>query len=564
MANIPSEFIDQLLDRIDIIDVISPHVTLKKAGKDYQALCPFHTENTPSFTVSQNKQFYHCFGCGKHGSAIGFMMEFEGMDFIDSIETLAQSAGLEVPVQGGYKQSESSKNLYQITDDANRYFSNHYKNSEFAQDYILKRGISAETSQTFQIGFAPEEWDGLIKHSKQHDPNELLKAGLIVKNDHGKIYDKFRSRIMFPIQDRRGRVIAFGGRAVLEDQKPKYLNSPETPLFHKGKELYGLNIARKHSKEKFIIVVEGYMDVIALHQAGFKNAVATLGTATSQAHVVTLLRSYEEIIFCFDGDKAGREAAWKALKTSLPVYRDDKNIRFLFLPQEHDPDTYVKTFGADAFTDQLKKSISLSQFLLKRLTSQVDMQSIDGKAKFIDTSKSYVNELPKGQFRKLLGEEISHLAKTKVNFDQPTEKQATTTNKEQWTPIKTTIAILLNHPHLAKIFPEEFDFEGLNKNGTKILTEIVDFCRLNPNISTAVLIEKFRTHKAYEHLSALATVPLSLNSEQLLLEVKDLRKHFDSTVQKNKINALRQKQAQHGLTASEKMQLVKLLSNQIK
>ena len=563
MANIPSEFIDQLLDRIDIIDVISPRVTLKKAGKDYQALCPFHTENTPSFTVSQNKQFYHCFGCGKHGSAIGFMMEFEGMDFVDCIETLAQSAGMSVPHQGNYQNNNQSKNLYQVVENANRYFVNGLGKSEFAQNYIKERGISPEVSHIFQIGFAPDSWDGLLKRAQNNGQNELMQAGLIVQNDNGKIYDKFRGRIMFPIQDKRGRVIAFGGRAVLADQKPKYLNSPETPLFHKGKELYGLNIARKHSKVKSIIVVEGYMDVIALHQAGFKNSVATLGTATSQHHIVTLLRSYEEIIFCFDGDKAGREAAWKALKVSLPVYRDDKNIKFLFLPSEHDPDTYVKEFGHDAFQNQLDNSLSLSNFLLNKLKSDIDLNSIDGRAKFIDKSKAFVTELPKGQFRKLLIEEVGHLSKTRVDFN--IKNQAPKVQSiDQWTPIRKAIAILLNEPELVTNLPEKLEFKQLKLNGVNILTEIVDFCRLNPHISTAALLENFRQHHAYSHLSSLATVSLNLNGEQLLLELNDIKNYFEKAIQKNKIEDLRNKQAQNGLTAAEKIQLVELLSNQIR
>ena len=563
MANIPSEFIDQLLDRIDIIDVISPRVTLKKAGKDYQALCPFHTENTPSFTVSQNKQFYHCFGCGKHGSAIGFMMEFEGMDFVDCIETLAQSAGMSVPHQGNYQNNNQSKNLYQVVENANRYFVNGLGKSEFAQNYIKERGISPEVSHIFQIGFAPDSWDGLLKRAQNNGQDELMQAGLIVQNDNGKIYDKFRGRIMFPIQDKRGRVIAFGGRAVLADQKPKYLNSPETPLFHKGKELYGLNIARKHSKVKSIIVVEGYMDVIALHQAGFKNSVATLGTATSQHHIVTLLRSYEEIIFCFDGDKAGREAAWKALKVSLPVYRDDKNIKFLFLPSEHDPDTYVQEFGHDAFQNQLDNSLSLSNFLLNKLKSDIDLNSIDGRAKFIDKSKAFVTELPKGQFRKLLIEEVGHLSKTRVDFN--IKNQAPKVQSiDQWTPIRKAIAILLNEPELVTNLPEKLEFKQLKLNGVNILTEIVDFCRLNPHISTAALLENFRQHHAYSHLSSLATVSLNLNGEQLLLELNDIKNYFEKAIQKNKIEDLRNKQAQNGLTAAEKIQLVELLSNQIR
>ncbi|MFK8013017.1 MAG: DNA primase [Marinicellaceae bacterium] len=561
MAGIPSEFIDQLIDRIDIVDVISPRVTLKKAGKDYQALCPFHTENSPSFTVSQNKQFYHCFGCGKHGSAIGFLMEFEGMDFVDCVETLAQSAGLEVPKTGKFQNQ--NKGLYQIVENANRYFSQGYLHSEFAKQYMHNRGISDKTLQTFQVGFAPESWDGLLKRQNNTPQSDLLKAGLIVENDNGRIYDKFRSRIIFPIQDKRGRVIAFGGRAIEDDQKPKYLNSPETPLFHKGKELYGLNIARKHSNEKSIIVVEGYMDVIALHQFEIKNSVATLGTATSQEHIVTLLRSYNELIFCFDGDKAGRQAAWKALVTCLPVYRDDKNIKFLFLPEKHDPDTFVKEHGKEAFLNQLRDATSLSQFLLKRLNHNIDINSIDGRAKFIDNSRSYINELPNGQFRKLLQEEISQLTKTKVNFQEKTNSPKIR-SIDKWTPIRKAIVILINAPHLVEVLPENMPFNKIKQNGINILTEIVEFCRLNPHVTTAVLIENFRQHNAYEHLSALATVSLSLNSEQLLLELEDIKKHFDKTIQKIKINNLRLKQTNQGLSQQEKHELIELLSQQIK
>jgi DNA primase len=551
MAGIPSEFIDQLLDRIDIVDIISPRVVLKKAGKDYQALCPFHTENTPSFTVSQNKQFYHCFGCGKHGSAIGFMMEFEGMEFVDSIETLAQMTGMEIPNHGNYQASTKTKNLYEVVENANRYFVNTFNQSEFAQKYMDNRGISAETRQIFQIGFAPDSWDGLIKRLSNTGQNELMSAGLLAQNDNGKVYDKFRGRVMFPIQDKRSRVIAFGGRAVMPDQKPKYLNSPETPLFHKGKELYGLNIARKHSKEKSIIVVEGYMDVIALHEAGIKNSVATLGTATSEHHIVTLLRSYEEVIFCFDGDKAGQEAAWKALVISLPVYRDDKNIRFLFLPDNHDPDTYIKDFGYDAFKQQLANASSLSHVLLNKIEEGIDLNSIDGRAKFIDKSKTYINNLPKGQFRKLLLEEVSRLTKTKVDF-QLKQDAPKIQNIDQWTPVRKAIAILINKPKLVINMPNDLAFAEIKQNGVNILQEIVEFCHKNPHISTAVLLENFRNHQAYSHLSTLATVSLDLNDDQMHLELKDIKKHFEKTIQKHKIHNLREKKAQSGLTAEEK------------
>ena len=562
MAGIPSEFIDQLLDKIDIIDVISPRINLKKAGKDFQALCPFHTENTPSFTVSQHKQFYHCFGCGKNGSAIGFLMEFEGMEFVDCIESLAQSAGLEVPNKEHNNKSSKSKNLYEVVDTANRYFVNAFQQSDFAKEYIQNRGISKETYQIFQVGFAPDKWDGLLKRNQKFTIGELQLAGLLAQNDSGKIYDKFRGRLMFPIQDRRSRVIAFGGRAVLADQKPKYLNSPETPLFHKGKELYGFNIAKKHSHSKSVIVVEGYMDVIALHQAGFKNCVATLGTATSQHHVVTLLRNYEEIIFCFDGDNAGREAAWKALITSLPVYRDDKNIKFLFLPDGHDPDTYVKEFGNEPFQTQLNQSLSLSNFLLSRLKKDIDLHSIDGRAKFIDKSKFYITELPKGQFRKLLIEEFSQLVKSKLDYTADS-KTSKIQNIDQWTPIRKAIAILLNQPNLVVNLSENHEFSLLEQNGINILIEIVDFCRINPHISTAALIENFRENKAYSHLSSLVSVPLNLNSEQMLLELNDIKKYFEKSVQKIKIDGLRKKQRQGGLNAAEKTQLVSLLTDKI-
>ena len=562
MAGIPSEFIDQLLDRVDIVDVISPRITLKKAGKDYQALCPFHTENTPSFTVSQNKQFYHCFGCGKSGSAIGFLMEFEGMEFVDSVETLAQSVGMEVPNQGNYSTNNNSKNLYQIVENANRYFVNHFRNNQDVQDYIKNRGISHETCQTFQVGYAPDQWDGLLKKLSQTNQNEMQKAGLLAQNDAGRIYDKFRGRIMFPIQDRRGRVIAFGGRALQKDQKPKYLNSPETPLFHKGKELYGLNIARKHSQSKSIIVVEGYMDVIALHEVGFKNAVATLGTATSQQHIVTLLRSYDEIIFCFDGDQAGIDAAWKALVISLPIYRDDKSIRFLFLPDKHDPDTYVKEHGAKPFQQQLDNASMLSTFLLRKLQEGLDIKTIDGRAQFIDKSRSYLSELPKGQFRKLLTEEVGQIAKSTVDFKTKT-KNKKMQSIDQWTPVRKAIAILLNQPNLVINFPPDIDFNLIPQNGVEILQKIVELCRQSPNINTASLLENFRNETAYTHLSTLTSTSLNLNDEQMLLELKDIKKHFEKSIRKIKIDRLRQKQANDGLTNEEKQQLVELLTNQI-
>ena len=562
MAGIPSEFIDQLLDRVDIIDVISPRITLKKAGKDHQALCPFHTENSPSFTVSQNKQFYHCFGCGKHGSAIGFLMEFEGMEFVDCVESLAQSVGMAVPKSNFSNTSAKSNNLYEVVEKANRYFNTQFNQSQFARDYIQERGIDQETAKIFQIGYAPDSWDGLMKQFQNQQTPELLKAGLLVEKDNSRTYDKFRGRVIFPIQDRRSRVIAFGGRAVLADQKPKYLNSPETPLFHKGKELYGLNIAKKFSSEKSIIVVEGYMDVIALHQAGVKNSVATLGTATSQYHVTTLLRSYNQIIFCFDGDNAGRQAAWKALEIALPIYRDDKIIKFLFLPDGQDPDTYVQEFGEGGFKHEVEKAQSLSDFLLSKLKADINLDSLDGRALFIDNSKTYITKLPNGQFRSLLLEEIERIASTKVNMGKQPEASRVK-DIDQWTPVRKAITLLINQPSLVKNIPDSFDFDSINQNGIKILTQIVDFCRLNPHISTAVLIENFKQHSAYNHISTLATVELDLNDSQMGLELEDLINYFNKISNQNRIQSLRTKLASQGLTKAEKEQLMSLLTNQI-
>ena len=560
MAGIPTEFINQVLDRIDIIDVIAPRVSLKKAGKDYQALCPFHTENTPSFTVSQHKQFYHCFGCGKHGSAIRFLMDFEGMEFVDAVETLAQSTGLAIP-KTSFQQNNKSKNLYELTSRANRFFSYHFKQSEVAKRYMTQRKISHEVLELFQIGYAPDLWDGLLKNFPHQEINNLFEAGLVTKNDHGKVYDKFRNRVIFPISDKRGRVIAFGGRAITQDQKPKYLNSPETPLFHKSKELYGYNLARKYGDSKQIIVVEGYMDVIALHQAGVKNAVATLGTATSSQHIITLLRAYDEIIFCFDGDTAGREAAWKALVTSLPNYRDDKSIRFLFLPQSHDPDTYIQEFGTENFKQQVDNATTLSVFLIETISQDIDLTSIDGRAKFIENSKQYVNQLPKGEFKKLLIAEINNLSKSQTDFNHSTEVKIQPV--QQWNPVRKAIAILLNSPHLVEKIPETTDLALLNQNGTKILTDIIDFCRSNPHITTAGIIEGFQQHKASQHLSQLAAIPLDLNSDQLIFELDDILSYFAKTIEKNEIETLRRKQSESGLTQNEQQRLVELLTKQI-
>ena len=359
-GNIPQQFIDDLLTRIDVVDVINQRVPLKKAGTEYKACCPFHDEKTPSFTVSQSKQFYHCFGCGAHGSAIRFLMEYDRLSFPDAIEELAASIGLEVPREDGFTPRDNRKPVYEILEQAARFYAQqlrHHPKANRAIEYLKNRGLSGEIAKTFHLGFAPPGWDNLLKKfgNDEQSLGLLRKAGLISEPE-GKRYDRFRDRIMFPIHDSRGRVVGFGGR-VLDDGSPKYLNSPETPVFHKGSELYGLWEA-KHANKSLprVLVVEGYMDVIALAQYDIRNAVATLGTAATDQHLEKLFRTAPEVVFCFDGDRAGRDAAWKALNTALPILRDGRQARFLLLPEGEDPDTYVRRIGKDEFMNQVAKS----------------------------------------------------------------------------------------------------------------------------------------------------------------------------------------------------------------
>ncbi|MGD9297775.1 MAG: DNA primase, partial [Chromatiales bacterium] len=415
-GRIPPEFIDQLLSRIDIVDVIEKRVPLKKAGKEFQACCPFHTEKTPSFTVSQQKQFYHCFGCGAHGSAIGFLMDYDHMDFVEAIEELARDAGLEVPREEGVssKPRQDFSKLHELLEKANRFFQQQLREhaqASRAVDYLKKRGLSGEIARDFGIGYAPPGWDNLYRHlaKKESDIQALKAAGLVSTGDSGKTYDRFRDRIMFPIIDSRGRVAGFGGR-ILDGDGPKYLNSPETPVFHKGEILYGLyDVRRSHAGKQQIIVVEGYMDVVALAQGGIRNAVATLGTATTERHLELLFRTAPRVVFCFDGDRAGRDAAWKALQTSLPSMKTGREARFLFLPEGEDPDTLVRSKGTDAFRALVENAPTLSRFLFDHLSEQVDTSTLDGRARLADMARPLIDRIPPGSLHDLMTQELSHL-----------------------------------------------------------------------------------------------------------------------------------------------------------
>src|SRR5438067_2043893 len=416
---IPQDFIQSLLARVDIVDVVDRHVKLKKAGSNFSACCPFHTEKTPSFTVSPSKQFYHCFGCGAHGNAIGFLMEYQGLAYPEAIRSLAETVGMTVPeTRAKQERTPEAPALTARMMDALAYYRAELKKSHAAIDYLKGRGVSGEIAARYGLGFAPEGWQNLESVFSDYSAAQLKDTGLVIDSDGGdsgekrsRRYDRFRNRVMFPILDSRGNVIGFGGR-VIGAGEPKYLNSPETPLFEKGRELYGLYQSRRAIRDaNEVVVVEGYMDVVALAQHGVENAVATLGTATTPFHLGKLLRLADNVVFCFDGDAAGRKAAWRALEVSLPVLTDGKVVRFLFLPAEDDPDTFVRREGADGFRAALARAKPLSQFLFDELTSRVDMASAEGRARFVAEAKPLVAQIAAPALGAMLRNRMAELAR---------------------------------------------------------------------------------------------------------------------------------------------------------
>ncbi len=394
---IPPDFIQQLLARVDIVDIIDKHVKLKKAGQNYSACCPFHNEKSPSFSVSPTKQFYHCFGCGVHGTAISFLMEYNGMGFRDAVKELAEGVGMTLPVEANREEAieraHEAASLGEFMTAAMNFYRRELKKAPKAIEYFKNRGLTGEIAAKFGLGYAPDDWQGLKAAVDDYTASALAECGLVIDNDEGKRYDRFRDRVMFPILDQRGNVIGFGGR-VIGAGEPKYLNSPETPLFEKGRELYGLFHARRAIRDtQTAIVVEGYMDVVALAQSSVENVVATLGTATTPVHVQKLLRMADNLVFCFDGDKAGQRAAWRALEQSLPVIVDGKDVRFLFLPSEDDPDSFVRRLGKDAFLAELKNAKHLSTYLFDALSAQVDLANEEGRTRLLMLAKPLLSQI---------------------------------------------------------------------------------------------------------------------------------------------------------------------------
>jgi DNA primase len=404
---IPHTFIQDLLSRVDIVDVVGRYVQLKKGGANFMGLCPFHNEKSPSFTVSPSKQFYHCFGCGAHGTAIGFLIDYSGLGFVDAIKELASANGMVVPEQNDRitpEQREKSLALSDVMQKASDYYRQQLKSAPNAVEYLKGRGLTGEIAARFALGYAPDGWENLRSVFADYGQSAVLEAGLVIDkvDEEGnfiKRYDRFRERIMFPIRSQKGRVIGFGGRILLQGE-PKYLNSPETPLFQKGQELYGLFEARQAIRDAgYVLVTEGYMDVVALAQMGFAQAVATLGTACSSTHVQKLLRHTDQVVFSFDGDAAGRRAARRALEVSLPFAGDDKIIQFLFLPPEHDPDSYIRELGAEAFATQVQQAMPLSQFLLNSVLGELDLTSPEGRARVLFDAKPLLQQMTPSALR---------------------------------------------------------------------------------------------------------------------------------------------------------------------
>ncbi|MFH4482191.1 DNA primase [Vibrio diabolicus] len=581
-GHIPRSFIDDLLARLDIVDIIDARVKLKKKGKNYGACCPFHNEKTPSFSVSQEKQFYHCFGCGAHGNAIDFLMEFDRLEFVEAIEELASYLGLDVPreqrsggngsFQSGPQASSSEKrNLYDLMGSIAQFYRNQLKQpaSKVAIEYLKDRGLSGEIVQKFGIGYVADEWDLVRKNFGQNKENQdmLVTGGMLIENDKGNRYDRFRGRVMFPIRDRRGRVIGFGGR-VLGDGTPKYLNSPETPIFHKGKELYGLyEVLQAYREPPQILVVEGYMDVVALAQYGVDYSVASLGTSTTGDHLQVLFRQTSTVVCCYDGDRAGREAAWRAMENALPYLTDGRQLKFMFLPDGEDPDSYIRQNGKQAFKQQVSNAMPLSEFMFSSLTQQVDMSTKEGMAKLSTLAVPLIDKVPGGTLRlylrELLGRRLGLVDERQLQqliSKQGKEDKRPQPHKEiKRTPMREVIALLIQNPQYVSMVPDLTSVRDLPIPGLSLFVDVLDKCQAHPHINTGQLLEHWRNSQNETLLSRLASWDIPLdedNQEEIFLDSLD--KIIAQCVEKQ-IENLQAKARSVGLSAEEKRELLALM-----
>ena len=532
MGRIPQHFIDELIARTDIVELIGARVPLKKSGREYKACCPFHAEKTPSFWVSPDKQFYYCFGCGKHGTALGFLMDHDHMAFPEAVEELATRLGIEVPHEGGVERAtqRADEPLYELLARVAGFYTEQLAREPRARAYLAQRGLTAATQERFAIGYAPNSWNELLRRFGGSDAERkrLSDAGLIIERERGagregeRYYDRFRDRVMFPIRDARGRVIAFGGR-VIDTGEPKYLNSPETVLFHKGRELYGLYETRRARRTlERLVVVEGYMDAVSLHQSGIDYAVATLGTATTAEHLRRIFRLVPAVVFAFDGDRAGRAAAWRALQQALPETREGREIRFLFLPQGQDPDTLILTEGRAAFEERLALAVPLSEYLVQELSAQGDLRSADGRARFAEEARPLFARVPEGVYRELLLERLAQVvglspARLEALWSAgkggapATPAPARTSavrparGAGRGSLVRQAIVRLLHFPAIALevTAAERAGLDASAEPGVTLLRELLDDLREQPAEIPAQVIQRWVVHKDGETLQKL-------------------------------------------------------------
>ncbi len=571
-GRIPRVFINDLLARTDIVDLIDARVKLKKQGKNYHACCPFHNEKTPSFTVNGEKQFYHCFGCGAHGNAIDFLMNYDKLEFVETVEELAAMHNLDVPYEAGSGPSQIERhqrqNLYQLLDGLNAFYQQSLTqpNAKDAREYLSRRGLSADVISRFAIGYAPPGWDNVLKRFGGNDENRqsLIDAGMLVTNDKGRSYDRFRERVMFPIRDKRGRVIGFGGR-VLGDGQPKYLNSPETDIFHKGRQLYGLYEAQLSSPEPArLLVVEGYMDVVALAQYDINYAVASLGTSTTADHIQLLFRVTNNVICCYDGDRAGRDAAWRALETALPYMNDGWQLRFMFLPDGEDPDTLVRKEGKDAFEARMEQAQPLSTFLFNSLMPQVDLSTPDGRAQLSTLALPLITQVPgetlRIYLRQELGKKLGILDDSALERLMP--KQAEATARAAPTLKRTTmrilIGLLLQNPELA---PQVPPLDALDKNklpGLGLFAELVNTCLSQPGLTTGQLLEQYRGTKEAATLEKLSMWDDIADKDIAEKTFTDSLNHMFDSMLEQRQEELIARERTHGLSSEERRELWRL------
>ena len=572
MARIPDAFIDDLLARSDIVEVVGARVLLKKQGREYSARCPFHDERSPSFTVSPTKQFYHCFGCGAHGTAISFLMNYDRLEFLDAVEELAKRTGMEVPRETAQKNANpETQSLFNALEAAARFFQKQLAMNDVARAYLEGRSVDADTRERFGIGYAPEGFSALKDALGTDDRRMQLleKAGMFSRNERGHVYDKFRHRIMFPIHDRRGRVIAFGGRVLSKDDSPKYLNSPETPLFHKGRELYGLwQVRQANQKIARLIVVEGYMDVVALFQHGLPEAVATLGTATTPEHAELLFRNAPDVYFCFDGDAAGRRAASRAMESVLPRMKDGRQAFFLFLPEGEDPDSLVRAEGREGFDARLSDATPLSKFFFDELSRDVHLHTLEGKGRLAERAKPYLAQIPDGAFGDLMRARLTELTgvgarATTPQTHVPVQRAhaSTGTAAPKRSLVRSAITLLLQQPSLGLEAAIPYVFAGLRQPGVELLTELLDVVQMRPDISTGGLLELFAGREEAEALQKLAGISLPGDAKGWQAEFDDVLAQLEKQTLQQRIDdlTLRMREVGNaGMSPAEKDELREL------